>query len=365
MVAAAAPKQNFESLRTWLNGKGDAAKTAGSLPDLDDDGKPASPGERGSENSADVKKLVPHINVEQGKQNPADGAIDKPVPDSGLMQTSVGKMPEVEKAVKIVTEENEKVSSSSITNDAELASAIASLEKVASAMGIMSTAAAGSAPRQTAPAPSAGTKAPTQVGGTPTASSTAKVAAAGPSPEQQQLVASYVKFGADRATCVGEFLRGQIDAYNRLVKAAEDGTLDASMADPAAAGAAPAAAAAAPPPDAASPPGGGDPNAGGPPSADELASALAEMGVTPDVLMEAAQKLQQMAGGAAPPDAAPAEKAAAMVATAEAVKLASETQSHMRAGQFRLKPAADGSRERARRDVAKTYIDEMLRYAGK
>lgn len=378
MPATATPMKSAESLRSWLSGKGDAVKAAGTLPDLDDGGKPATQGERSAENKADVNKLMPHVGVEAAPKNPEHGSTDKPIADSGLMQTTVGKMPEVERAVKVVTEENEKVSASNLSNDIELANAIASLEKAASAMGIMSTAAAGTRPPAPTPVgtPSTQTPAPT----------TPKAAAANPpvnqaAADQQALIASYIKFANDRADLLGQFLRGQVQSYEQLTKWAEDGSLDAAMAagappeDPAAAGAGAggdpamadpaAAAAAAPPPGAGGDPAAGGAGGGGSPSPDELAAALAEMGVTPDVLMAAAEKLQQMVAGPAGAAAPAADKMAAEQQVAEMVKLASETQSHMRTGHFRLKPAADGSNDRKRRDAAKGYIDEMLKYARK
>lgn len=378
-ATATAKPQRFDSLRNWIAGNGSVSKEAAALPELEDGGKPATQGSRSSENASDVKKVAPHVGVETAPDNPEHGSADKPVPESGLMQTTVGKMPEVERAVKVVTEENEKVAALKLDSMDDLAAAIASLEKSASALGLIATATA-AAGASSAARPAA-QPAPAATNSPKSAAATSAPAAQPPqnniTPEQQQLVAAYAKFGADQAAFLGEFLRGQAETRQYLTKWAAEGGLEEAEESQPAAGGAPAdqAAMAAPGGDAGAPPApGGDPAAaaggaggagGGTPSPEELASACAEMGVGPDELMQAAQIMQQMVSGGAGASVPPADKAAAEKEVQLMTKLASETKDFVRSGKFRLKPAADGTPERARREVARSYVDEMLRFAGK
>lgn len=372
--------QSYANLRGWLTGA-DVTKQAGSLPDLDDGGKPATLGAHAAENSADLKKHVaPGQNIDAGKDNPTDGNTNKPVPDSGLMQTETGKMPEVEKAVKTVSDEHDKMAAITGNSVADLQAKIASLDKIASAMGILTTAGALHTQQSaSAAAPAAAPEKTAQAAG---GSSTPAVPAASEDAERQAIIADYVKFADERATHLGEYLRGHTETYALLQKCADDGSLAAMMAqDPTAGGGMPPgggggdAAAAAPPSPAAMPSappmgggapdagggdmGGGGGGAGGPPSADELAAAATEMGLSPDVLIQAAHKMQGEV------DSAPESehKDTAKAAVAEFAKLASDTKTHMQTGKFRLKPAADGSPERKGRDAARDYLNEMLQFA--
>lgn len=373
-MTAAPAQTGYENLKSWLQG---APKVAGTLPEKDDDGKPATEGARSAENTADIKKhIAPGQNIDASSKNPVDGSSDKPIAESGLMQTTTGKMPEIERAVKTVTEENEKAAAADLSTDAGLTAAIGSLEKIAAAFGILTTASATAPTVVTSPEAKAAAVTPNTAAVAQTPAETAKSAA---DAERAAMVADYVKFGSDRGALVGEYLRGFYSTYEALTKAAADGSLDAMAQDPAAAGGDPAMGGApmgAPPggdPAAAmgAPPGGdpgagGDPAAGGAgggaPSTEELAAALAEMGVTPDQLIEVAQQMQGSVEGAGAP---PEQKAAAVKQLNETIKVASEAKAIMQAGKFRLKPAADGSSERKRREAARDYVTEMFRIANR
>lgn len=355
----------LSDLNAWL-------KSAGSLPEKDDGGKPATEGARSAENSADVKKLVPEMSSETFGKNPETGDADSPVPDSGLQQATTGKMPDVEKAVKVVEEESAKMAAADLTTDAGFDAAFESLNKAASYLPILFTASGvqtpGTKKANTTPAP-----AKPQTPAEKTAAE--KVAAK---------VEEFARFGRDRGELTAAYLRGYDDHMAIFLKAAADGSIDAMGGPPpemgggmppeAAAGGMPPEAAAGGMPPEAGPPPGGDPGAGGgAPTADDLAAAFAEMGVTPDVVMEAAQKLQEQIGGGAPapegapPEAGPApaeaEKAAAVATLAYVKKTAAEAKAKMRSGKFNLKPAADAA-EAKRRTAARDYIGEMLRAAG-
>jgi hypothetical protein len=359
MPATATPT-DYGTLRSWLYGNQAVAKAAGTLPEKEDGGEKATEGERSSENSADVKKLMPGVNVEVGKTNPETGNADKPVPDSGLAQGMVGSMPEVEKAVKTVTEENEKASSADLTTDAGFIAAFEALTKSAAALGVLSTAAAGvhQTPNHTPNQP---------------AKSAAATTTQNTEPSGEAVVAGYMKMASDRADLVGNYMQGMYTTYNDLVKAAADGSLDQMMdaggggGDPAAGGAPPPEAgdAAPPPPDAGPAPAGAGPGGagGGAPSVEDLASALTEMGVSPDELMEVAQKMKSSVGGAPDASMPPEEKAAAIQGLDTTIKFAGDAKTMMRAGKFRLKPAADDSPERKRRDTARNYISELFNVA--
>lgn len=377
MSAKTQPK--YDSLKAWLQGT-DPTKAASTLPEKDDGGKPATEGARSAENAKDVKTEVPGNSVEDATKNPADVQTSL-VPDSGLQQTTVGKMPDVEKAVKVVDEESEKVAAANLSDDAQFDAAVESLNKMAAHLPQLFAAAGYQYTTPTAqPAVATQTVAPT-------ATKQAEEARA-------ELAGKYARYGVDCGTECAAALKGYYETYNWLRKAADDGQLAAMLAggapqgggggDPMGGGGAPPAAAPAP---AGDPTGGaGAGGGGGGVTPDDLAAALAEMGATPDEVMMAAQKMQaMMGGGSAGPDdgAAPAgppsggdggdskpkddAKEAAVLAEAKqamatVIKMASEAKSVMRSGKFQLKPAADVN-EAKRRTAAKDYIAELLRSA--
>lgn len=340
----------WTNLRAWL--AADPTKSAGSLPEKDDGGKPATEGSRSSENSADVNKIVPDQNVDKGKDNPTEitGGTHA-VPGSGLNQSTSGKNPEVEKAVKNVTDESDKMASAKLETDDELAAALATFNKLAADMNTLIGSAR--APEQPA-----------------TRQNPAKAAADAPgaAPARQQpdldkvaadVCASYAKYGADRGLLTARCLLGFEDAYYRLKQAEEDGSLQ-DMAQQGGGGAPPEmppeAAGGAMPPEAA----GGAP--GGAPGGDDMAGAMGELNLSPEELeqliaMLTAKLQESQQGGAMPPEAAKAAREELRYAT----KLAAEAKAHMRSGNFRLKPAADGSPERKGRDAARAYIQELQR----
>jgi hypothetical protein len=109
---------------------------------------------------------------------------------------------------------------------------------------------------------------------------------------------------------------------------------------------------------------GGGAEGGGELSMDEVIAALQELGITPEqfqqIIAQAHQGVQDTPDSAA----APEEKAAAVTALVGWNKMASEMSPHMRSGKYSLKPAADGTKERERRNAAKDYIRELQKFGG-
>lgn len=354
----ATAKTNFTSIQQWL--AADPTKAAASLPEKDDGGKPATEGSRSSENCKDVGKLVPGNSVDHGKDNPKDE--ETIVEGSGLKQTTVGRMSEVEKAVKTVTDESEKVEkmSAELKTDAELDEALKTFAKLAGDLNqfVAQSTAQPAQPTKQAAAP----QQPDPVAHFgPQAKEAADRAAA-------EVVAGYRQYGSDRGALTAKYLLGFEDGYSKVAQAEAQGAVGHKRADeqdgdgPPDAG--PPQAAPAGPPDAgAMPPPGGD--AGGGPGPDDMAGAMGELNLSPEELEQLiallTQKLQaaQGAGGMAPADA----KAAADELR-YASKQASDARALMRSGKFRLKPAADGTPERKGRDAARAYIQELQRIAG-
>jgi len=123
--------------------------------------------------------------------------------------------------------------------------------------------------------------------------------------------------------------------------------------------------------------GGGTPEVSEEQVLQELVAALAEMGITPDELMEAMAGAGGGAGGGMPPDAAmagggmppdaaggaPMEDPAGIDPAAEGMKLASAAKRFQRSGRFQLKAAAAGSLERRLREELKYTVQELLKTA--
>lgn len=381
------PATGFESLTAWLQNT-DPVKLAGALPaesEHDDGGEKATEGARSSENDTDVKKITNGNAVPGAGQNPS-GKMDNPIEGSGLNQSTTGKNPEVERAVKTVKDEEEKMAAADLNTPEGFKAAHDALVTAYAQLPILLAHCGVEMPKVEAPAKAAGEQpgpaTPVQVGdpaaamGYATKEAADKAAAA--------VVAGYQKMGSERAALTGQYLRGYDDTMALIVKMAEDGSLEAAMAaqgghgggggmpaiDPNA-GAPPAAgggnpAAAMPGQDPAA--GGGDPaaggGAGGEPSMEEIIAALQEMGITPEQLQ---QIIGQAQGGveSAPPEAAsPEEKAAAVQALKGWSKMASDMTPYMRSGKYSFKPAADNTPERKRRQAAKDYILELQKFGG-
>ncbi len=358
----APPASTHADLKAWINSLDLTGKIAGTLPEKPDDGTPASEGAQSAKNHADAKKLTPGVSVEDGTDNPATGKSDKPVPNSGLLQTTVGKMPEIEKAVKTVTEETAKMAAADLDTPEGFDVALTALRKAAAELPIVFAASGLQIPNQT-PAPKAAAK----------AAPADPVAAAKAAQDTQAaaVVDGYRKLGADRGVLVSQYLQGFYGTYQDLHKMAADGSMAAMLAQDPAAGGAPPGAGPMPggdagpggPPPGAGPMPGGDAGGGQAPSIDDVAAALTEMGMSPDDLIQIAHKMQDEVQGSPAPDAGGPpveEKAAALRVLESVIKDASDTKQHMRAGRFAFKPAGDGSADRRRRDTAKGYIRELL-----
>lgn len=346
--------QDWNSIRSWLT------KQA-SLPEKEDTGTPATTGAHDAQNVADAKKAVPGVTVEESKKNPATGKMNNPVPGSGLLQTTTGHMPEVENAVKTVTEESEKAANADLSTDEGFATALDALRKAAAELPLV-FAQAGMKIDQTPTTKKAAPVQPTTV------VDPAVVAKQAQDAQAAAVIDGYRKLGADRGSLTAEYIKAYHNTYDALCKMAADGSMDAMLAnDPTQGGGAPPPAApvdAGPPPGAGGPPPGAPPggDAGGQPSLDDVAAALAEMGMTPDDLMQIAQKMKGEAEAAPAPDAGgpPAEaKEAAVASMVHVIKTANDAKVMMRSGTFRLKPAGDGTADRRRRDAAKAYIREL------
>lgn len=356
--------ENFNTLKSWVQNVKQA-----SLSEPKEPGEPATTGARASEHKSDVNKIVPGQNVDHGAKNPETGHQDEPYPGSGLKQTTTGKMPEVEKAVKVVREETEKMSNADITTDEGLSVAISSLRKAAAELSLISSL---DNPNYTFNQPH------TVHGGYEQTINVPRQA-----PRQKQaaddgtaaLVDGYRKYGQDHAMLTVNYLNGFNDMFGYLKTANDDGSLMQMLAAQGGGGGAPpggelppeAMAGGAPPgAEGGAPPGaeGGMPPGaeGGQPTADDLAAALQELGISPQELEAALAKMQgQVEGDQSIPDEEKAEiKAAIAGGVADMKKVAS----HMRSGKFNLKPAADGTPERERRNVSKAYLQELLKAAG-
>ena len=338
----------FDTLQAWLDGT-DPTKQAG-LPDKTDGGTAATEGARSSENAADVKKIVPGQNIESGASNPDDL---KRVLDHGLKATTVGKMPSVEDAARTVVGASDKMAAADPRARVDL------LAKMAADVSVL--LAAGGTPVETATTAYAYAPAP----GTPAEKSAA-----------ERIVGDYHRYGAALGSMTAAHLVGRTHTAHHLKQAIDDGTLMQMLAaqggedgDPMAGGAAapaedpgdPAAMPADPgsgaPGDPTAAPGGeGDPGMAEP-DMDDMSAGLGEMGLTPQMLEELLKKIR---GGVAEGDAPPEQKEAADLALASHIKFARDIGDHMRTGAFQFKPAMDGTPERARRNVAKTYFRELL-----
>lgn len=352
----ATPTTDYTSIRNWLT-------KAASLPEKEDEGKPATLGAHAAQDTADANKAVPGTGAQEAKKNPETGHADNPVPGSGLLQATTGKMPEVEKAVKTVTEASEKAANADLSTDEGFEFALSEIRKAAAEFPVI-FAQSGlkvDAPAKAAPAAKA--------------AATADPAAAAKAAQDAQAAAvidGYRKLGADRGGLTAEYLKAFYATYGELEKMANDGSMGAMLAaDPAAQGGPPMPGGAPegpppgpPAPEAAPAPGGPPAGPGGEagPSLDDVAAALAEMGMTPDDLMQIAQKMKGEAEAAPAPDAGgpPAEqKEAAVASMAHVIKTAGDAKALMQAGKFALKPAADDSADRKRRNAAKAYIQEL------
>lgn len=369
------PARGFDTLQSWLADV-DPAKLAGVIPaesEHDDGGTNASEGARSSENDADVKKITNGNAVPGGTKNPS-GKMDEPVPGSGLNQSTTGKNPEVERAIKTVKGEEEKMANANLDTPEGFKAAHDALLAASAQLPILLAHCGVTMPAEQ-PASKQASNTPIEPGDPAgdlgfTSKEAADAAAAA-------VIAGYTKMGADRAVLTARYLSGFYDAMAHIEKMANDGTLEAALAaqgggepggappmDPAAGGAPPAAMAGA----------GGDPGAGGAPggepSMDEIIAALQELGITPEQLQEIISKAQggveaaPTAGPESPEAASPVEKAAALDALKEWSKLAAEMTPHMRSGKYQFKPAGDGTLERQRRQAAKGYIQELRKFAG-
>jgi len=355
--------QTWNDITAWL---AENEKAAGSLPEGGTKGESADDGPRGSENCRDVKKNVGGNSVDGAGKANATGRADNMASMTGLKQTTVGKMPEVERAVKVVEEESDKMAAANLDDDAQLASAHAALLKAAAELPVILAKAGVPAARGTkaAAAPAA------------EKSATEKAMAA--------TVDSYRKYGEDHADLTVNYLRGFWDVVNTLKSAADAGTLEQMLAGGGEAGpgagpeemagmpTGPGDVAGAVPPPAAGPgehaepdaddQGGAPPGAGpGEPDTDDLAAAAAELGMSPDELMQLIELLKTKAQAE---PMGPADKAAVERVLTKAASVASDIKQRMRSGKFQLKPAADGTPERARRNAAASYFNELLRAAG-
>lgn len=356
----------YDTLKAWLSAEAQA-KMAGSLPDKDDGGQAATTGSHAAEVERELKKKIPGQNVESAGENTKK---DDNQGISGLEQAEVGKMPDVEKAVKTVSEESEKLASADLTTDAGLDAAFealvkasAELPKICVSLGVK----AGVAAANTNKSAAAKTQTPADQAaaafGYATKEAADKAAAA--------VIEGYRRYGAERGELTGHCLRGIYEVYGRLKQAADEGNLAAMLGmDGGAAPTDPAAAAAQAPPAPAGEAGAGAGAEGAPgdaagPSVDDFAGAMPELNLSPEELQQLLAMLKEKleAGSAAPEgQMPPEEKAAFEAAIANGVKLAHDIQTHMRSGKFQLKPANDG-KARANRDTAKQYFIELLNAA--
>lgn len=339
------PPQNWSEIADWLNR---AEKSAGTLPESSDGTTAATDGgARGAENSRDVKAVVGGNSAEGGAASTVHGRADNMAGSTGLKQTTVGKMPDVERAVKVIEEETEKASKADVDDPAQLEAAHAAVLKAAAELP---TILARSAVRA---APSAnGHAAPAEK------SAMDKALAA--------TIENYRRYGEDHADVTTGYLRGFWDTLNHLKAAADAGTLEQMLGAGAGGDPEGAAGAGAPPPEAApaGPMGaggdaGGDAGggSGGDPGMDDFAAAAAELGLAPEELMQLIEILKSKAQSE---PMGPADKVAVERVLTKAAYVASEIKNQMRAGKFQLKPAADGTPERGRRQVAANFFNELL-----
>ena len=357
-----ATADKYTTLKAWLQKKAADEPTDG--------GKPATTGSHASEVNADAKKLVGADSVVGGQNNPAVGKADGAGSTTGLKATTVGKDSENEspsktvvgeeteektaRALKTIQEGADKLNSANLSNPAEFDAAFDTFAKMSAELPIL-LASAGIATAQTSATP--------RPVGKPEIEK-----AASHDEEIKNNVARYHEYGAQHGGHVARYLHGFYNAFNLLKQADDSGQL-AQLLAAQGAGAPPEAAGAGGPP---MPP---EAAAGGPPpeaaaaaehmtpETDDYAAASAEHGLTPEQLEQIIAILQQQVaqeeGGLQP-----AEKEAVHKALNDAVKIASDVKAHVRAGKFRFKPAADGSPERKRRDIAAKYLEELRTAAG-
>ena len=380
------PAQDFSSLTAWLQNT-DPVKLASALPaesEHDDGGEAASEGARSNENDKDVKKITNGNAVPGAGQNP-NGKMDNPIEGSGLNQSTTGKNPEVERAIKTVKGEEEKMAAADLNTPEGFKAAHDALVSAYAQLPILLAHCGVEMPAQSGTSGAGGTEltskaakveTPIQAGdpaaamGYSTKEAADKAAAA--------VVTGYQKMGSERATLTAQYLRGYDDTMALIVKMAEDGSLEAAMAAQGGGGGAPPGI----DPNAGAPPeagggnpaapmpgeGGGDPGAGGgaggEPSMEEIIAALQEMGITPEQLQQIVGQAQGGVESAPPEAASPEEKAAAISALKGWSKLASDMTPYMRSGKYNFKPAADGTPERKRRQAAKDYIQELQKFGG-
>lgn len=357
---------SFASLRDYLAGRKQASVENPPSADScvpDDGSKPVTTGARFSENTSDVAKMPPGKNVEHQAGTARNGET-KPT-DSVLEQTIAGEEDSQTRAIKTVTDENEKMSGLDPTKDADLDKLMAGLAKAAAALPkLVAASGVKRADEQTTKLSAEDEKA--------SADHQAVV----------NVIETYRKAGVDRGRVTAAYLSGFDQTYRFLKQAMDEGSLaqllqgDAGAGDPnAMAGPGGDVGAQmppmAPPPEAAA---GGAP--GGEPtmSDDDLAAAFAEAGVTPEEFVQMLMEMKaQMGGGEAPPAEAPAasegtekeapmpadEKAAAIRAIDDGIKIASHVIDYKKTGKFSFKPAADGTPERKGRDQMKQYLREL------
>lgn len=373
------PATGFETLTAWLQNT-DPVKLAGALPaesEHDDGGEAATEGARSNENDKDVKKITNGNAVPGSGQNPS-GKMDNPIEGSGLNQSTTGKNPEVERAIKTVKGEEEKMANADLDTPEGFKAAHDALLSAYSQLPILLAHCGVEMPREEInKAASVQPKAETLVQAGDPAAAMGYATKEAADKAAAAVVAGYQKMGSERAALTAQYLRGYDDTMALIVKMAEDGSLEAAMAGQAGGGAGGMPAI---DPNAGAPPaaGGGNPAAampgqegggaeggqGGEPSMDEIIAALQEMGITPEQLQ---QIIGQAQGGveSAPPEAAsPEEKAAAVQALQGWSKMASDMTPHMRSGKYSFKPAADNTPERKRRQAAKDYILELQKFGG-
>jgi hypothetical protein len=226
------PATDFETLTAWLQNT-DPAKLAGAIPEnADDGGEKATEGARSSENDTDVKKITNGNAVPGSGQNPS-GKMDNPIEGSGLNQSTTGKNPEVERAIKTVKGEEEKMAAADLdtpegfkaAHDA-LISAYSQLPILLAHCGVempvqeQKTAAAQSAAKKTETPVQAGD--PAAAMGFATKEAADKAAA--------EVVAGYQRLGYERAALTAQYLRGFDDTTSLITKMADDGSLEAAMA---------------------------------------------------------------------------------------------------------------------------------------
>lgn len=362
MSTATKTTPDYATLRDFLRQK---TASATPLPSPEstipggDGGKAPTEGARFQENSADIKNKGLKDNVESQTPNTETGNAtpSKLIPNSGLDQTTADQDDEQTRAVKTVKGENEKMSGLDLTKDADLTAVLAGLNKAAAHLSALSVVPSSTGVRTPAPA----AQRPVDQ----------KWAA-----EQQavaNIVEQYRKMGSDHGRVLAHYLHGHSVQYAFLKQAEADGSMDQMMAaqdaagdgsgapaiDPSAAAAAPAPApgpAPAPAPDG----GNGDGSGGGAITPEDMASALAESGMTPAELSQVIELLKQKLPGADMPEDAK-EKAASLLN--DWTKIATDARTYVQSGKFAFKPAADGTPSRKSRDIAKGYLQE-LRHAG-